>query len=68
MTLDHLISKKDGGGEGENLVPVCRLCNSLKGRRSFSSIEDARSRMPELREKYLTRWEYYELKKKYRST
>lgn len=40
LTVDHLVPRCRGGGdEMENLVPACRTCNSIKGKRT---IEEAR--------------------------
>lgn len=40
LAIDHVVPRcKGGGDEIENLVPACRSCNSIKGKRT---IEEAR--------------------------
>lgn len=35
--VDHVISRKRGGGDGlENLAPICKKCNSRKGSKEYS--------------------------------
>ena len=37
MTVDHIIAKKNGGGnEIENLQPMCSYCNSAKGHQEIT--------------------------------
>jgi 5-methylcytosine-specific restriction endonuclease McrA len=38
FTIDHVVPKSDGGGNGvKNMVPACRKCNLKKG--SYSAYE-----------------------------
>jgi len=62
LDWDHLTSQKDKGTDEGNLVPSCRLCNVLKGKRSFSTVEEGKKVLDEMREKYLKTWGYYDLR------
>ena len=66
LDWDHLTSQKDKGTDEGNLVPACRLCNVLKGKRSFSTVEEGKKVLDEMREKYLKTWGYYDLRNKCR--
>lgn len=40
LTIDHVVPRSAGGSDDlDNLVPACRTCNSIKGKRS---IDEAR--------------------------
>lgn len=39
FSMDHLISKKNGGSDSvDNLFPLCKRCNSIKGHKDSISI------------------------------
>ena len=62
--VDHFYPKSLGG---KGVVPACRLCNSLKKKRVFKSIEEGRKILKKLREEYLKKYEFEELRKKHRT-
>lgn len=46
MTIDHIVAKKNGGGnELENLQPMCSHCNTLKGHQEITLDELAVQRV-----------------------
>jgi len=47
-------------------VPACRFCNKLKRNKKFDVIEEAIKGIKKLREDYLCKYEFYELKKRNR--
>jgi len=57
LTTDHFIPSKHGGmDEEKNLITCCHYCNLIKGKKVFSSLEEARKyilkRRAELGETY----------------
>jgi 5-methylcytosine-specific restriction endonuclease McrA len=60
MSVDFIVPRaRKGRKDPRNLVTACRPCNLLKGRRSFSSFEEAKAyvlnRRVELRKEWETR-------------
>ncbi len=57
LTIDHVHPRAHGGSRKmDNLATACRPCNLIKGKRVFSSLEEAKQyvlqRRQEWREKY----------------
>ena len=51
MTVDHIIAKKNGGGnELENLQPMCSYCNSVKGHQVMT-LDELSLQMVDFKEK-----------------
>lgn len=49
LSMDHIIPRSRGGGDtGENLITVCRSCNSSKGGRDLLVWMKSRDRFPAL--------------------
>ena len=68
MTWDHLRSVRDGGTDEGNLVPACFFCNTvLKGKSSFNTVVECKEELARRREAFLNTWEYYDMRKAYRS-
>lgn len=61
--VDHFFPASAGG---KKVVPACRFCNKLKRNKEFKTIEDAIKGIKQLREEYLRKYEFYELKKQNR--
>lgn len=56
---EHFKPKVKGGAE---LVLACQLCNIVKGKRTFNTIEEAKKEIKILREKYLEKYEFEKIK------
>lgn len=58
MTVDFVIPRAKGGKKtGDNLVTACRVCNLLKGRGRFSSVEEAREHVMARRDERKKEWQ-----------
>jgi 5-methylcytosine-specific restriction endonuclease McrA len=58
MTVDFVQPRaKKGKKIAENLVTACRPCNTIKGYRKFSSLEDARAYVLARREELKKAWQ-----------
>lgn len=64
--FDHIIPRKRGGGEGDNRIPACHFCNSVKRVKIFKNLDKAKAELKKLREEFLVKFHYYQLRKKYR--
>ena len=61
--VEHFIPRSKGGTQ---VVISCGFCNKLKRDRVFGSIGEAREELKKLREEYLKKYEFKELRAKYR--
>jgi 5-methylcytosine-specific restriction endonuclease McrA len=53
LTIDHVHPHAQGGTRKmENLVTACRPCNLMKGKRIFSSFDDAKNYVQKKREEW----------------
>jgi len=66
IEFDHITPRKHGGGEVNNRIPACHFCNSIKHDKIFKNVDEGKDKLKQLREDYLTKWKYYELRKKHR--
>src|SRR5579863_9821624 len=58
MTVDFVLPRaRHGRKHAGNLVTACRPCNVLKGRRVFSSLEEAKAYVLQRRAELRQRWE-----------
>ncbi len=58
MSVDFIVPRAHGGKKTpRNLVACCRPCNLLKGRRNFSSFEEAKAYVLKRREEVRQQWE-----------
>ena len=58
MSVDFVVPRaKKGRKDPHNLVAACRPCNLLKGRRAFSSFEEAKAYVLQRREELRKEWE-----------
>lgn len=58
MTVDFVVPRaRRGKKTPENLVASCRPCNVLKGRRAYSSFEEAKAHVLKRREELRKEWE-----------
>ena len=58
MTVDFVVPRaKKGRKSPENLVTACRPCNTIKGRRVFAHLEEAKAYVLARREELRTEWE-----------
>jgi 5-methylcytosine-specific restriction endonuclease McrA len=62
---DHFIPRARGGKD-EVFVLSCHLCNRVKGKEVFETVETATEEIQKRREDYLRRWDYDNLVRKYR--
>lgn len=66
ITFDHFTPRSAGGTDEVNLLPACRFCNSLKGPKTFDSLEEARAALSKRRAEYLKRWGFEFFQKQFR--
>ena len=58
MSVDFVIPRaRKGKKDPRNLVAACRPCNLIKGRHSFSNLEDAKEYILKRREQLRKEWE-----------
>jgi 5-methylcytosine-specific restriction endonuclease McrA len=58
MTVDFIQPRaKKGKKTPDNLVTACRPCNTIKGRRAFSSFEEAKAYVQQRRTELKKDWE-----------
>jgi len=63
VVQEHFKPRSEGGTK---IVLACPLCNIVKDTMTFESPEEARTELARLREEYLKKYEFEELRKKYR--
>jgi len=58
MTVDFVVPRaKKGKKTADNLVACCKPCNTIKGTRVYSGIDEARTYVQATREKLREAWE-----------
>jgi 5-methylcytosine-specific restriction endonuclease McrA len=58
MTVDFVLPRAQKGKKtAENLVTACRPCNTIKGRRVFANLEEAKAYVLQRREALHKDWE-----------
>ena len=58
MSVDFVVPRaKKGKKDAHNLVAACRPCNLLKGRRAFSSFDEAKAHVLLRRQELRKEWE-----------
>lgn len=58
LSVDFIMPRARGGKKSaQNLVTACRPCNLLKGRRSYASLEDAKTHVLQRRGDLRKDWE-----------
>ena len=58
MSVDFVIPRaRKGKNDPRNLVAACRSCNLIKGRHSFSNLEEAKEYILKRREELRNEWE-----------
>jgi 5-methylcytosine-specific restriction endonuclease McrA len=58
MSVDFVIPRaKKGKKDPRNLVACCRACNMIKGRKVYSSLDEAKAYVLERREELRKAWE-----------
>jgi hypothetical protein len=57
---DHFYPRSRGGTD-KDLVLTCHLCNRVKGRDIFATLEEAKVELKKRRDEYYQKWEYDKL-------